>query len=297
MTTPTLERELREWSESVTASMRALVPQAHGAEAQLYQAMDYVLTANGKGLRPFLVLATSDLFDGARVSALRVSVAVELVHSYSLVHDDLPAMDDDDMRRGRQTCHKRYDEATAILVGDALLTLAFAVLAEPQTHADADVRCQLIRLLAEKGGACGMVGGQMADLVAQKRAFSYDDIASMQKMKTGALLSFACLSGGILAQADQKALQALEAYAVAIGLAFQIVDDILDAVGDERRLGKRAGKDDQAQKATFVSLLGIDAARKKSVSLIDEALAHMAYFGKKGQRLCDIARFIIERQH
>ncbi|MBC6444401.1 MAG: polyprenyl synthetase family protein [Alphaproteobacteria bacterium GM202ARS2] len=267
-----------------------------GGERRLYEAMAYVLEGGGKGLRGFLVLSSSALFDVPRAYALRVAAAVELVHSYSLVHDDLPSMDDDDLRRGRVTCHKRYDEATAILVGDALLTLAFEILAQDKTHPDALVRCRLIESLARKSGAQGMVGGQMADIVAQNGTLASAEITSMQEMKTGALLFFSCVSGGILADAKQADRRALEAYARAIGLAFQIADDILDETGDEKTLGKRAGKDKDAAKATFVALLGLDGAKAKAQELIDEAIAQMARFGKKGQTMCHIAQFIIDRR-
>ena len=301
--TLSLQRALASSSAAVFQCMREHVPfhmggdtGGRGGEQRLYEAMAYVLEGGGKGLRAFLVLSSSALFDVPRAYALRVAAAVELVHTYSLVHDDLPSMDDDDLRRGRATCHKRYDEATAILVGDALLTLAFEILAQEATHPSGAVRCRLIESLAHKSGAQGMVGGQMADIVAQDGSLGQAQITSMQDMKTGALLFFSCISGGILADANSEDRAALEAYARAIGLAFQIADDILDEVGDEKTLGKRAGKDKHAAKATFVALLGLDGAKTKAQELIDESVAQMARFGKKGQTMCQIAQFIIDRR-
>src|SRR5262249_49491388 len=220
----------------------------------------------GKRLRPFLVVETASLFKTPRRQALMVAAALECVHCYSLVHDDLPAMDNDGLRRGRPTVHKAFDEATAILVGDSLLTFAFDILSRPQTHPDPALRVKLVSALARAAGIGGMAGGQMLDLAAEGRYkrpnLDFDDIKNLQAMKTGALLLFACTSGAILGRAHRRQLVALERYGAAVGEAFQVADDLLDIEGDPETVGKATGKDTAANKATFVSLLGVDGARE-----------------------------------
>lgn len=272
--------------------------------ARLLDAMRYASLAGGKRFRPFLVVETAGLFGSPRVQALMVGSAVEFVHCYSLVHDDLPAMDNDDLRRGRATTHKAFDEATAILAGDGLLTLAFDILARPETHPDPGVRIELVSALARGAGLGGMVGGQILDLAAEGRfadgvpeRLGQSEIETLEAMKTGALLRFSCISGAMLGQADPTARQALDRYGAAIGKAFQIADDLLDAEGDPAMVGKATNKDAAAHKATFVRILGIEGARQKLAELVADAEAALAPFGAKADVLRAAARFVAERQH
>ncbi|MEE9139782.1 MAG: farnesyl diphosphate synthase [Alphaproteobacteria bacterium] len=292
-----MQRALKEAGRAVTDEMARLLPVGDGLESRVCQAMRYAVMAGGKRLRPFLVLTSSQLFNVAQESALRVAAAVEMIHTYSLVHDDLPAMDNDDMRRGTPTCHVEYDEATAILVGDALLTLAFNVLAEPDTHSDPEVRCELVRALAAAAGAQGMVGGQMMDLEAQNKSLNIGTITRLQRLKTGELIAFSCEAGAILGRAAGPAHHALRAYAHDLGLAFQITDDLLDTVGSEKDLGKKVRKDADAGKATFVSILGVDRARAQARMLAEQAVAHLDLFEEKADLLRDVARFVVERRN
>jgi farnesyl diphosphate synthase len=267
---------------------------------RLVAAMCHSALDGGKRLRPFLLVEAATVFGAARAGALMAGAALELVHCYSLVHDDLPAMDDDDLRRGRPTVHKAFDEATAILVGDALLTLAFDVMARSEVHADAKVRVALVSELARASGLGGMVGGQMLDLAAegrfeQKRSLTEKEIATLQAMKTGALIRFACRAGAILGQADAAALDNIDRYGTAVGKAFQIADDLLDVEGDAKTLGKAAGKDAAAGKATLVSALGIDGARARLKDLVAQADAALAPFVAKADTLRAAARFVAER--
>ncbi len=265
-------------------------------EARVYEAMRYAALGPGKRLRPFLVLAGAQLFGVNRQCALQVAAAIEMVHAYSLVHDDLPAMDDSDLRRGRPTCHKEFDEATAILAGDGLLTRAFEVLADPDTHADPAVRCELVATLAAAAGAAGMVGGQMIDLIAEHRSLDIGAITRLQRMKTGALIAFSCEAGAILARAPADARTALRGYAHDLGLAFQIADDLLDVEGSAAEIGKPAGADAAAGKATFVSILGVERARSQAELLIAQAVAHLDLFGGRAELLREAARFVISRR-
>ncbi len=272
-----------------------LLPDGAGPEARLFEAMHYAALSPGKRLRPFLTISSARMFGVPDAQSLRVAAAVELVHSYSLIHDDLPAMDDDDLRRGRPTVHRAFDEATAILAGDALLPLAFEILADEATHANASVRNGLIAGLAKAIGARGMVGGQMLDLHPPQPA-TYGDVVRMERLKTGALFAFACEAGAMLGEANTAARAALFAYAMDMGLAFQIVDDLLDHLGDEAELGKRVGKDSDAGKVTAITALGPDAARDQAHLLIEQALAHIAGMDLNAQPLRDAAVFVIERR-
>jgi farnesyl diphosphate synthase len=265
-------------------------------EARVYEAMRYSALAPGKRLRPFLVLAGARMFGIARRCALQVAAAIEMVHAYSLVHDDLPAMDDSDLRRGRPTCHKEFDEATAVLAGDGLLTAAFEVLAHPDTHIDPAVRCELVTAIAVAAGAAGMVGGQMIDLIAERQALDIGAITRLQRMKTGALIAFACEAGAILAKAPAEPRIALRGYAHDLGLAFQIADDLLDVEGSAAEIGKPVGADAAAGKATFVSILGIGRARAEAELLIRQAVAHLDLFGGRAELLREAARFVISRR-
>jgi farnesyl diphosphate synthase len=284
---------------------RLLASQASSGErlrpARLLDAMRYATLGGGKRLRPFLVVESASLFGAPRRQAMMIAAALECVHCYSLVHDDLPAMDNDALRRGRPTAHKAFDEATAILAGDGLLTFAFDILSRSQTHRNPAIRIELISALARAAGIGGMAGGQMLDLAAEGRFadrtnLSFDDIRDLQAMKTGALLQFACTSGAILGQADRKARSALEQYGAAIGEAFQVADDLLDVEGDAATLGKAAGKDAAAHKATFVSLLGIDGARQRLKTLVGKAERSLAPFGDDGAVLKAAAHFIADRR-
>ena len=290
-----LKERMRALAGEVEHAMTAMIGEAEGARGRVVDAMRYACLAGGKRLRPFLVVASADLFEAPRSRSMRVAAALEMIHTYSLVHDDLPAMDDADLRRGRPSTHKEYDEATGILAGDALLTLAFEVLADAETHPDAEIRTRLIAGLAEASGAAGMVGGQMIDLEAEGKALDLDGITELQALKTGALIRFSCLGGGIVGGADAAQLAKLKQYAEDLGLAFQIVDDLLDAFGDEAALGKPAGQDAEMEKATFVKLLGADGARAKASELVDRACAEVDGFGPGASVLQDVAKFVLTR--
>jgi farnesyl diphosphate synthase len=279
------------------AALDKLIVVPTGLEARVFEAMRYASLAPGKRLRPFLVLASAQLFAVARRSALQAACAIEMVHAYSLVHDDLPAMDNSDLRRGRPTCHKAFDEATAILAGDGLLTMAFEVLADADTHGDPAVRCDLTRSLAQAAGVHGMVGGQMIDLLAEHRPdLDIGAITRLQRLKTGALIAFACEAGAILGKAPQDLRLALRGYAHDLGLAFQIADDLLDVEGSSGVTGKPVGQDAAAGKATFVSILGVERARAQASLLVGQAVAHLEPFGERAKLLRDVARFVVERR-
>jgi farnesyl diphosphate synthase len=265
-------------------------------EARVYEAMRYSALAPGKRLRPFLVLASARLFGVAQRCALQVAAAIEMVHAYSMVHDDLPAMDNSDLRRGRPTCHKQFDDATAVLAGDGLLTTAFEVLAHPDTHGDPAVRCELVAALAGAAGGAGMVGGQMIDLIAEHQALDIGAITRLQRMKTGALIAFSCEAGPILAKAPGELRFALRGYAHDLGLAYQIADDFLDIEGSTAEIGKPVGADAAAGKATFVSILGVERARAQAELLIRQAVAHLDLFEQRAELLREAARFVIARR-
>jgi farnesyl diphosphate synthase len=283
-------------AEVTDAVLGRLLAVPLGPEARVYQAMQYSALSPGKRLRPFLVLAGARLFGVARQSALQTAAAVEMVHAYSLVHDDLPAMDDSDLRRGRPTCHKRFDEATAILAGDGLLTAAFGLLADPDTHPDPAVRSELVAALAAAAGAAGMVGGQMVDLIAEGEALDIGGITRLQRMKTGALIAFSCEAGAVLAKASNEPRLALRGYAHDLGLAFQIADDLLDVEGSAAETGKPVGADAAAGKVTFVSILGIERARAQAALLVRQAVAHLDLFEGRAELLREAARFVITRR-
>ncbi len=270
--------------------------------ARLVEAMRYASLNGGKRFRPFLVVESAALFDVPRQRALMAGAALECAHCYSLVHDDLPAMDDDALRRGRPTTHKAFDEATAILAGDGLLTFAFDILSRPQTHPDAAVRVKLVNALARAAGLGGMAGGQMLDLAAEGRfsgggpqRLGEPEVRTLQAMKTGALLRFACEAGGILGSATAAQRAALVRYGLAVGQAFQIADDLLDLEGDPARVGKQTGKDAQAGKATIVGILGGPGARARLSELIAEAERALAPFGTAAAVLIAGAKFVADR--
>ena len=293
-----LSDSLAQAARAVQAEIERLIARGDGPAARVLDAMRYACLNGGKRLRPYLVLQSAALFSVPEGRALRAAAAIEFVHCYSLVHDDLPAMDDDDLRRGQPTVHKKFDEATAILAGDGLLTLAFEVLAQDATHPEGAVRAELVAALAAGAGAEGMVGGQMFDLAAEAAGsnFSLDQITRLQAMKTGRLFDFSCQAGAILARADKAARAALSDYSRDLGLAFQIADDLLDAEGTEAEVGKKVGKDAAAGKATFITHLGLEGARRRASELADRAIGALGRFGPAADRLKDVARFVVERR-
>lgn len=291
-----LDKALAENAKAVSRVLDDLLPKDKGPESRVIEAMRYATLGGGKRIRPFLVTASAKLFNVSRASALRVAAAIEMVHCYSLVHDDLPAMDDDNLRRGKPTCHVKFDEATAILAGDALMTMAFEVLADDRTHTDPAVRAGLVLALAKAAGAAGMVGGQMLDLYAEDHPLNVPEITRLQRMKTGALIAVSCEAGAILGKASDHARLALHAYAHDVGLAFQIADDLLDVEGDEKEVGKKTGKDAAAGKATFVSLLGVARAREQAQLLATQAAEHLEIFAEKGKLLKELAQYVVNRR-
>ncbi len=297
-----IEDRLADTAAEVEETLAALLPLPTSdgdplAEARVIEAMRYACQG-GKRLRAFLALETAVAFGVARDRAMRVACAIECIHAYSLVHDDLPSMDDDDLRRGRPTTHKEFDEATAILAGDALQTHAFTLLADERTHENAFVRVQLIAAVAKASGASGMVGGQMIDIAAETAGtpLSLPEITRLQRMKTGALIEVSCQAGGILGQADAAHMRMIEGYGRDFGLVFQIVDDLLDIEGDAATVGKAVGKDADAGKATFVSILGVEDAKDRAARLTEKAIAHIKPLGARGEVLAQLAAYALGRQ-
>ncbi len=273
----------------------ALLAVPDDPRAGLYRAMRYAAIGGGKRLRPLLVHATAGLFGVDRDVSGQVGAAIEAIHVYSLIHDDLPAMDDDDLRRGKPTVHKAFDEATAILAGDCLHALAFEILADPGTHPDPFVRAELIADLARASGPAGMAGGQMMDLEAERATFDLPTVTRLQAMKTGALIGASVEAGAILGRIPPEGRTGLRGYARDIGLAFQIADDLLDAEGDEATAGKKLRKDGAAGKETFLSLMGVDRAREQAAMLVDQAVEHLHSYGQEADLLRDVARYVLER--
>jgi farnesyl diphosphate synthase len=266
-------------------------------EAKVIEAMRYSALAGGKRLRPFLTVESAKLFGVNPDSAILTAAAIEFVHTYSLVHDDLPAMDNDDFRRGKPSCHKQFGEAAAILAGDALLTYAFEVLANPRIHADANVRCELIRSVARASGVRGMVGGQMMDLDAEHQNLSADEVIRLQRLKTGELFAVSCEAGAILGKAAEPLRARLQRYAHDMGLAFQITDDLLDVEGTRTETGKGVKKDAAAGKATLISVLGVDRAREQATTLAAQAIDHLSAFDARADQLRTLANFVVTRKN
>lgn len=291
-----LQAAMAEVATLMEDSIQVLLPPTELPEAKLIDAMRYGTLGGGKRLRPFLAVATADMFGVSRSCSLRVATAIEFVHCYSLIHDDLPSMDDGQLRRGRPTVHKQFDEATAVLAGDALLARAFEVLADPDTHEDPRVRIALVAALARAAGAHGLVGGQMLDLMGEKTEFNEATITRLQRLKTGELIAVACEAGAILGRADAPRRMALRNYAHDLGLAFQIADDLLDIEGRENDVGKSVGRDATAGKATFISILGLDRAREHAALLSAQACKHLAVFDRKAALLEAAANFVIARR-
>ena len=282
-------------ADEIDRRFDALLAVPDDARAGLYRAMRHAAIGGGKRLRPLLVYATADLFGVDRDCSGRAATAIEAIHVYSLIHDDLPAMDDDDVRRGKPTVHKAFDEATAVLAGDCLHALAFEILADPATHADPFVRAELVMDLARAAGPAGMAGGQMMDLAAETARFDLATVTRLQQMKTGALISASVEAGAILGKLPVEGRTGLRGYARDLGLAFQIADDLLDAEGDEALAGKKLRKDEAAGKETFLSLLGVDRARAQCAMLVDQAVAHLHGFGASADLLRQVARYVVDR--
>jgi farnesyl diphosphate synthase len=291
-----LEPAFAEAASFVEATLDALLPKPAGPESRLLEAMRYAAMGGGKRLRAFLVLQSGRLLGVDRRALGRVAAAVECLHAYSLVHDDLPAMDDDDMRRGKPSLHKAFDEATAILAGDALLTLAFGLIAAPEAHGDPYVRCEVIARLAAAAGHGGMVGGQMMDIALEGASPALPQITRLARMKTAALFTFCCESGAIMGKASATARQALLAYGQELGLAYQIADDLLDVEGDAAEIVKQVRKDEARGKTTLVLILGRERARAQAEALAAQAAAHLDLFDDKADLLRAAARFVVARK-
>ena len=292
-----LAAALADIATAVDAEFDALLAVPNDPRADLYRCMRHAAMGGGKRLRPLLVAATAGLFAVDRAAAIRVGAAVEAIHIYSLIHDDLPAMDDDDLRHGKPTAHKAFGEATAILAGDCLHALAFEWLADAATHPDPFVRADLVAELARASGPAGMAGGQMMDLAAEHQVFDLAAVTRLQQMKTGALIAAAVEMGAILGHVPPDGRTGLRGYAHDLGLAFQIADDLLDAEGDEEAAGKRLRKDEGQGKATFLTLMGAERARDQCRMLTEQAIAHLHAFGPEADLLRALARFVVERNH
>jgi farnesyl diphosphate synthase len=291
-----LRRAMGAAAHAVDEALKPLLPKPCGLHARVHEAMRYAVFAGGKRLRPFLVLSCAKLFGVDPVRALRVGAAIEAMHTYSLVHDDLPCMDDDDLRRWRPTVHVAFDEATAVLAGDALLTLAFEILSDQATHPSAEVRCQLTSKLAEAAGSNGMIGGQMIDMLATVSPLDDGSIVTLQRMKTGALFDFCCQAGAILGEADAEHRNRLRNYARDFGLVYQITDDLLDVLGNPEKTGKAVGKDKKRGKATLVSVYGVEGARREAEKLVQCAIATLAPYGAKTADLRALTLFLLDRE-
>ena len=290
-----LNESMKREATRADAVLERLLPPAEGDHARVCEAMRYAIFAGGKRLRPFLTLQGAALFGVPEEQALRAAAAIEMLHTYSLVHDDLPCMDDDDLRRGRPTTHRQFDEATAVLAGDALLTLSFGVLADVETHPSGAVRAELVARLAAAGGSGGMIGGQMMDILAPGRDYDMDGVMLLQQMKTGALFEFSCEAGPILAEASAQDRQNLRDYAQGLGLAFQIADDLIDALGTAEQAGKAVGKDQDQGKATLISLYGVERARTEARRLAEQAAATLSGYGPKADELRALPFFLLDR--
>lgn len=287
---------MAEAASLIETELDALLPMPEGAEVRLTEAMRYSALGGGKRLRGFLVMEVAKLFAVNQTCAARVAASVEMLHAYSLVHDDLPAMDDDDLRRGKPSCHKAFDEATAILAGDALQTRAFEVLADMDTHSDAEARCELVAALGAASGARGMAGGQMIDMVTAGQILSGPEVTRLQALKTGRLIQYSAEAGAILGRAQPSHRHLIGAYGRDLGAAFQIADDILDAEGTDASLGKTAGKDAAQGKATMVAVLGLGRARMQADMLAEQAATYLDSFGEGADRLRALARFTVARR-
>ncbi|WP_215767016.1 polyprenyl synthetase family protein [Gluconobacter cerinus] len=296
-TSTSLKEALAHACTDIEATIDALLPMVPGDESILLEAMRYAALGGGKRLRGFLAVEVASLFGADRKAALRVAASVELLHAYSLVHDDLPSMDDDDLRRGRPSTHRQFDEAIAILAGDALQTRAFEILLEDETSSDATIRSNLALALTRASGAAGMVGGQVIDIRGEGRALPLDEVRRLHALKTGALIRYAAESGAILAGVTDDRRDAIVAYGQNLGTAFQVADDVLDTTASAEELGKTAGKDEASGKSTYVSLLGIDGARAEARRLSDQAREALSSFGAQAAALRALADYVVERRN
>lgn len=290
-----LRQAMQDIARDIDAAFDSLLTVPDDPRRRLFDAMRHAAMGGGKRMRPLLVKATGDLFSLDRQQMIRVGLAVECIHIYSLVHDDLPAMDNDDLRHGKPTCHIAFDEATAILAGDGLHDLAFEILADERTHPDPFIRCELLRLLARASGPHGMAGGQMMDIAAESEAFDLPTVTRLQQLKTGAIIGFCVEAAAVMGHLPPEGRTGLHGFARDIGLAFQIADDLLDVEGDAGLAGKALGKDEAAGKQTFLSLLGIEQARRQARMLIDQAKAHLHSYDARADLLRAIADYVIER--
>ncbi len=290
-----LAAALAEHAATVERAIDALLPQPEGHERNLLAAMRYATLNGGKRMRGFLVMEVAGLFKVAEASAARVAASVEMLHAYSLVHDDLPCMDDDDLRRGQPSTHRKFDEATAVLAGDALQARAFEILAEADTHSDPAARCELVVALGLASGARGMCGGQMIDMATEGQTLTAVEVGRLQALKTGRLIQYSAEAGAILGRVPAQIRTQIIGYGRDIGAAFQIADDVLDAVGTTDGIGKTAGKDEAAGKATMVALLGVDRARAQAEMLAAQAVSHLDAFGPEADRLRALAQYVVSR--
>ncbi len=293
---PGLQERMNDVIENVNKTILRLLPETDLPEAPLYEAMRYGTLNGGKRLRPFLVMESAALFGVDPMRARRTAAALEFVHCYSLIHDDLPAMDDAQLRRGKPATHIAFGESTAVLAGDALLALAFEVLTDPETHEDPRVRCELVNMLAHASGGHGLCGGQMLDLIGERTDFDLGTISRLQRMKTGQLISFACEAGAVLGKAGEPQRKALCNYANDLGLAFQVTDDILDVESNATATGKDSGKDAQAGKSTFVSAMGKEQAKGRAEMLVQQAIRHLTIFDGRADTLKELARYVLQRR-
>ena len=290
-----LAEEMKRVAAEVDKQFDLILEIPNDPRLELFEAMRHSAIGGGKRLRPLLVIATAQLFNVEENCALKAATAVEALHVYSLIHDDLPCMDDDDLRRGKPTTHKAFGEAQAVLAGDALHALAFELLADENTHNDPFVRAEMVACLAKAAGPSGMAGGQMMDLVAETKTFDLQTVTRLQQLKTGALIAACVEIGAILGRVPNEGRTGLRGYAHDLGLAFQIADDILDVEGDEARAGKALHKDEDAGKQTFLSLMGLDRAKEQAGMLVQQALSHLSSYGEEANLLRAIAEYTIER--
>lgn len=296
-TSQDLTAYLKRAASAIEATIASLLPDVAGDEQILIDAMRYASLNGGKRLRGYLATEVASIFHAGSHGALRVAASVEMLHAYSLVHDDLPSMDDDDLRRGQPSTHRKFDETIAILAGDALQTKAFEILASAETHPDPTIQVRLVAALAEASGAAGMVGGQVVDIRGEGRNLPIEQVRRLHAMKTGALIRYSAVSGAILGGADSRERAMIDAYGRDLGMAFQVADDVLDSTATEEELGKTAGKDAASGKSTYVALLGIEGAKAEAARLAESAVASLSIFGERADALRALARYVVERRN
>ncbi|MFW2446716.1 MAG: polyprenyl synthetase family protein [Qipengyuania pacifica] len=294
---PRLGEAFERVQSDIDSAFDAFLPVPDDSRARLVEAMRYAAIGAGKRMRPLLLVATSELFGVNRNAAINAGCAVEAIHAYSLIHDDLPCMDDDAMRHGKPSVHKAFDDATAVLAGDCLHALAFDILTQLDTSADPFVRSELVATLARASGHDGMAGGQMMDIVSQEENYDLRQITRLQQLKTGALLAASVEMGAVLGRVPPEGRAHLRAYARDIGLAFQIADDLLDVEGDEAKAGKALRKDEEQGKQTFVTLMGVEQARAQATMLVEQAGRHLSSYGEDARLLVELADFVVKRDH